>query len=60
MLYLFVNGKNMLILLLWIVIFRFIRLLVIKEKPTFREELQDFIVNYIVSSVIYIILSLFF
>ena len=50
----------MLTLLLWIVIFRFIRLLVIKEKPTFKEELQDFIANYIVSSVVYIIIILIF
>jgi len=50
----------MLTLLLWIVIIRFIRLLVIKEKPTFNEELQDFIPNYIISSVIYIVLMLIF
>jgi hypothetical protein len=50
----------MILVLFWVVIARFVRLLTTKEKPTFMEELQDFIVNYIVSSVIYIILSLFF
>lgn len=50
----------MITLLFYIVIFRFIRLLVIKEKPTFNEELQDFIGNVIVSSIIFLIIILIF
>ena len=46
--------------LLWVVIIRFIRLLIISEKPTFKEELGEFIFNYLFAMVIYFILSLFF
>ena len=46
----------MILVLLWVVIARFVKLLITKEKPTFKEELGDFVFHYLFALVIYFIL----
>ena len=46
----------MILVLFWVVISRFIKLLITKEKPTFMEELGDFVFHYLFALVIYFIL----
>jgi len=42
--------------LFWVVIARFIKLLITKEKTAFKEELGDFVFHYLFALVIYFIL----
>jgi hypothetical protein len=46
----------MILVLFWVVMARFIKLLITKEKPTFKEELGDFVFHYLFALVIYVIL----